>query len=214
MSTLRDANRAGNDTQLCGTSNGNGTKAACRRDLFGTIAAWTTRASGSRWASLGALMTVIVWASVGPHFHYSENWQLVINTGTTIVTFLMVFLIQNAQNRESKAIHLKLDELIHSLKQADNKMINIENLTEEQLDRLAHRYQKIAQPLHEKLESVMDEVEAKLDEIDDSPAPHASASFLGDEHGTDEADSRFDRRLPTTSLTDPIPSPSSAAPNS
>src|SRR4051812_29665239 len=85
-----------------------------RTDIFGQVANWTTRFTGGRWGFIVALLTVIVWAVTGPVFRYSANWQLVINTGTTIVTFLMVFLIQNSQNRESKDVHLKLDELIHA----------------------------------------------------------------------------------------------------
>jgi len=115
-----------------------------RRDLFTRVATWTIRVTGGRVGFLTAFGTVVVWALCGPLFHYSENWQLVINTGTTIVTFLMVFLIQNAQNRESKALHLKLDELILAMTQARNELIDIENLTEEQLDALAERYSKVA----------------------------------------------------------------------
>src|SRR4051812_6421030 len=77
-------------------------------DLFERAAAWTVRATGGRWGFLGALLVVLTWALTGPIFHYSALWQLVINTGTSVATFLMVFLIQNAQNRESKAVHLKL----------------------------------------------------------------------------------------------------------
>ena len=124
-----------------------------RRDLFTRIAGWTTRATGGRWGFLIAFSTVIIWAICGPFFHYSENWQLVINTGTTIVTFLMVFLIQNAQNRESKATHLKLDELILSMKLARNELIDIENLTEEQLDLLAERYSAVAKRHQHKLQT-------------------------------------------------------------
>jgi len=118
---------------------------ATRPDLFGQMAAWTARAAGGRYAFLSAFGVVIGWAVCGPIFHYSEGWQLVINTGTTIVTFLMVFLIQNAQNRESKAIHLKLDELILSLERARNDLMDIEDLTEEQLDLLGARYRKLAE---------------------------------------------------------------------
>jgi low affinity Fe/Cu permease len=119
-----------------------------RADLFTTVSGWTIRFTGGRWGFLLALASVVVWAVCGPLFGYSENWQLVINTGTTVVTFLMVFLIQNAQNRESKAIHLKLDELILSVRQARNELIDIEHLTEEQLDQLALRYKKVAERLH------------------------------------------------------------------
>jgi low affinity Fe/Cu permease len=122
------------------------------RDLFTRMAGWTIRATGGRWGFLTALGAVIVWALLGPYCHYSETWQLVINTGTTIVTFLMVFLIQNAQNRESKAIHLKLDELIMAMSRARNELISIEDLTEEQLDMIAQRYKKVADQHHHKLE--------------------------------------------------------------
>src|SRR5258708_7423154 len=102
-------------------------------DLFTSVSNWAIRATGSRWALLIAVATIVVWGLFGPFVGYSENWQLMINTGTTIVTFLMVFLIQGAQNRESKAIHLKLDELIFSMRQARNELIDIEHLSEEQL---------------------------------------------------------------------------------
>jgi low affinity Fe/Cu permease len=113
-------------------------------DLFCRIAAWTIHATGGKWGFMTALLVVVLWAILGPIFHFSDNWQLMINTGTTIVTFLMVFLIQNAQNRESKAVHLKLDELIRAVSTARNEMIDIENMTEEHLDQLAARYQRIA----------------------------------------------------------------------
>jgi low affinity Fe/Cu permease len=93
----------------------------------------------------------LVWALLGPYCNYSANWQLVVNTGTTIVTFLMVFLIQNAQNRESKALHLKLDELILSARRARNELIDIELLTDEQLDRLGERYRQVSAACHRNL---------------------------------------------------------------
>ncbi len=123
-----------------------------RRDLFGMIASATTRFTGGRWGFFLAFGSVLVWAALGPVFHYSDNWQLVINTGTTIVTFLMVFLIQNAQNRESKALHLKLDELILSARRARNELIDIELLTDEQLDRLSERYRRVSQACHRNLD--------------------------------------------------------------
>ena len=85
----------------------------------------------------------LVWALTGPVFHYSETWQLVINTGTTIVTFLMVFLIQNTQNRDARAIHLKLDELIRSINAARNKLIDLENGTDEELDKVQREFEKL-----------------------------------------------------------------------
>src|SRR5581483_856659 len=90
-----------------------------------------------------ALATVAVWALVGPRYQYSDTWQLVINTGTTIVTFLMVFLIQNAQNRDARAIHLKLDELIRGVRGARNAMIELQDLTDDQLDELQEEFQRL-----------------------------------------------------------------------
>lgn len=94
-----------------------------------SVAEWT----GSAWAFTLALVSVITWAVTGPMFHYSENWQLVINTGSSIVTFLMVFLIQNQQNRDSQMIHLKLGELIRVSKNARNDLINLDEKTDEEL---------------------------------------------------------------------------------
>lgn len=121
------------------------------QDFFTRVSNWTTRITGSRSAFLVALVTVIVWAVSGPFFDYSETWQLVINTGTTIVTFLMVFLIQGVQNRESKAIHIKLDELIIGVNRAHNEIVDIERLTDQQLDALAVRYRKVAEQNQSKL---------------------------------------------------------------
>jgi low affinity Fe/Cu permease len=88
-------------------------------------------------------LVIVIWAAVGPIFHFSDTWQLVINTGTTIVTFLMVFLIQNTQNRDARAINLKLNELIHAIDQARDQMIDIENLSDLELDQLQTKYEKI-----------------------------------------------------------------------
>ena len=102
------------------------------------IAGWV----GSPWAFTLAIGTVIAWALLGPKYHYSDTWQLIINTGTTVVTFLIVFLIQNTQNRDARAIHLKLDEIIHAIRSAHNDMMSIEKLTDAELDELAERYQR------------------------------------------------------------------------
>jgi low affinity Fe/Cu permease len=136
------------------------------RDYFGMFAAWTARVMGGRWAFLVALAGVVVWAALGPVFHYSQDWQLVINTGTTIVTFLMVFLIQNSQNRESKAIQLKLDELILAVRRADNQLINVEELTEAQLDQIRARYRKLAEFYHEKLEHKVSKVQHEVQDVE------------------------------------------------
>jgi low affinity Fe/Cu permease len=114
-----------------------------RSDQFGRFSAKSSHYLGSRWAFIGAIGVILVWAITGPLFHYSDTWQLVINTGTTIVTFLMVFLIQNTQNRDARAIHLKLNELIHAIDKARNKMIDVENLSDLELDELARTYEKI-----------------------------------------------------------------------
>src|ERR1700710_1328692 len=112
--------------------------------LFELLAAKVTAATGSTPAILIAFFIVIVWGLSGPMFHYSENWQLVINTGTTIVTFLMVFLIQKTQNKDSKAIHLKLNELLASHQGASNRMVDIEDLTEKELDQLHKFYVQLS----------------------------------------------------------------------
>ena len=114
-----------------------------RSDRFGRFSAKSSHYLGSRWAFICAIGVILVWAITGPLFHYSDTWQLVINTGTTIVTFLMVFLIQNTQNRDARAIHLKLNELIHAIDKARNKMIDVENLSDLELDELARTYEKI-----------------------------------------------------------------------
>ena len=112
-------------------------------DWFGQFAALAAGWLGSRWAFAGAVLVIVIWAAVGPVFHFSDTWQLVINTGTTIVTFLMVFLIQNTQNRDARAINLKLNELIRAIDKAGDQMIDIENLSDAELSALQKRYEKI-----------------------------------------------------------------------
>ncbi len=110
---------------------------------FSTFANKTSGAVGSPITFLLAIATVAIWAALGPMYHYSDTWQLVINTGTTIITFLMVFLIQNTQNRDAKAIHLKLNELIHAGKHAQNDLIEVEKLSDEELKKLEEHYARI-----------------------------------------------------------------------
>jgi low affinity Fe/Cu permease len=112
-------------------------------DTFGQFAASASGWLGSKWAFVGAGLIIVVWAAIGPVFHFSNAWQLVINTGTTIVTFLMVFLIQNTQNRDARAINLKLNELIRAIDKARDQMIDIENLSDLELDELQAKYEKI-----------------------------------------------------------------------
>jgi len=90
-----------------------------------------------------AALAIVVWAVVGPLFHYSEAWQLVINTGTTIITFLMVFIIQNTQNRDAKALHLKIDELLRAVRDARTNLVDLENKTDEELTRVAEEFQEL-----------------------------------------------------------------------
>jgi low affinity Fe/Cu permease len=112
-------------------------------DSFGRFAAAASNRLGSKWATLTALLIILIWGATGPIFHYSDTWQLVINTGTTIVTFLMVFLIQNTQNRDSRAINLKLDELIRATEAARNNMLDIESLSDQELDAMQQRYKRL-----------------------------------------------------------------------
>jgi low affinity Fe/Cu permease len=112
-------------------------------DWFGQFAAKASTWLGSKWAFAGAGLIIVVWAATGPFFHFSDTWQLVINTGTTIVTFLMVFLIQNTQNRDARAINLKLNELIHAIDAARDQMIDIESLSDLELSEIQARFEKI-----------------------------------------------------------------------
>ncbi|QKJ30554.1 low affinity iron permease family protein [Mucilaginibacter mali] len=114
-----------------------------KKNLFERFANWATMATGSSAAFLIAISVIVIWIVTGPIFHYSDTWQLIINTGTTIVTFLMVFLIQKSQNKDSKAIHLKLNELLASHQGASNRMVDIEDLTEKELDQLHKFYVKL-----------------------------------------------------------------------
>jgi low affinity Fe/Cu permease len=110
---------------------------------FHKVAHATACAIGSPYAFATAVLVILVWAACGPVFHYSDTWQLVINTGTTIVTFLVVFMIQNTQNRDSRAVHLKLDELIRAVASARNALVDVENLPDEELARLAGEFQRL-----------------------------------------------------------------------
>ena len=124
---------------------------------------------GSSWAFIFSVVIILVWAITGPMFHYSDTWQLVINTGTTIITFLMVFLIQNTQNRDAKAIHLKLDELIKGVKGARTGLVNLEQLSDSDLERLHKEFER----LHESVSSLHEEQD---DQQEPSEKPTASLS--------------------------------------
>ena len=111
-------------------------------DAFRLFARRSSSMLGSAWAFTAALLVIVIWLISGPVFHFSDTWQLIINTATTIITFLMVFLIQNTQNRDAKAVHLKLDELIRAVKDARNELVDLENLSDEELQRLEEQFRK------------------------------------------------------------------------
>lgn len=113
-------------------------------DFFHQFAHRVSQVLGSAWAFVLALLTLVLWAVTGPFFHFSDTWQLVINTGTTIITFLMVFLIQNTQNRDTRAIHLKLDELIRAGGRTRDTLVDLEELSDRELDALQEEFRKLS----------------------------------------------------------------------
>jgi low affinity Fe/Cu permease len=119
--------------------------------LFSRFAKHTARAAGHPGTFGAAVAVILVWAALGPVFGFSDTWQLVINTGTTIVTFLMVFLIQNTQNRDSEAMQIKLDELIRAMRGAHNALLDLEDMTEEEIDRTRESYLELAREAREEL---------------------------------------------------------------
>src|SRR6266516_2323482 len=114
-------------------------------DAFRVFARQSSIVLGSAWAFAGAVLVILVWVLTGPTFHFSDTWQLVINTATTVVTFLMVFLIQNTQNRDTKAVQLKLDELIRAIKSARNELVDLEDLSDDELKKLEKQFQDLRQ---------------------------------------------------------------------
>ena len=111
---------------------------------FKSFAQWAARTAGRASTFLCAVLVIVLWAITGPLFHYSDTWQLVINTGTTIITFLMVFLIQNTQNRDGEALQVKLDELIRAVEGANNSLLDLEEMEEDELDAIRETYRKMA----------------------------------------------------------------------
>ncbi len=112
-------------------------------ELFRKAARKASTVLGSPWAFICAFGVIVVWALLGPVFHYSQTWQLIINTGTTIITFLMVFLIQNTQNHDSRALHLKIDELLVAVKEARSGLVDLDEMSEKELDTLESAFRKI-----------------------------------------------------------------------
>jgi low affinity Fe/Cu permease len=128
-------------------------------DLFTRLARGASTMVAHPLAFAAAVLTVIIWAAFGPPLHYSETWQLVINTGTTILTFLMVFLLQNMQNRDSRAMQVKLDELLRAMKGARTELVNLENVTEEELTRYCEEFKT----LHLHYAKVLDKRRGKIE---------------------------------------------------
>lgn len=133
-------------------------------DLFRKFANKTSEIVGSPWAFIIAAGVIIIWAICGPIFGFSDTWQLIINTSTTIITFLMVFLIQNTQNRDAKAIHLKLDELIRSVEGARDELVDLEDLSDDELRRLQQQFKQMRE---EQGGNVEEHVEKHLDALED-----------------------------------------------
>lgn len=125
--------------------------------IFRSIATRVSNTAGSPYTFIIAILVIVLWVTSGPMFNYSDTWQLVINTTTTIVTFLMVFLIQNTQNRDSKAIHLKLDELIKSVKGARDEIIDIEDLPDEVIEEIHKEFQALQQKYEVKVKTKDDD---------------------------------------------------------
>ena len=137
--------------------------------LFDKIASKVTKATGSPVAFVVALIIIIVWGISGPVFHFSDTWQLVINTGTTIITFLMVFIIQQSANKDTVAIHLKLNELIAANKNASNQLVDIEDLTERQLQTVKEFYIKLADKAENEEDITKTHSFAEIEKKDDNP---------------------------------------------
>ncbi len=148
---------------------------ASSKRLFPRIASKAARACGQPGAFAIAVSVILIWALTGPIFKFSDTWQLIINTGTTVVTFLMVFLIQSTQNRESEAVQLKLDELIRAVKGAQNAMLDLEELDEEEMDIIRADYQKLAEKARSQIQrkSALPKEPRKESEINTEPPPHA-----------------------------------------
>jgi low affinity Fe/Cu permease len=144
-------------------------KSSRMSELLERFSHMATHATGTSMAFILALSVIIIWALTGPIFEFSNTWQLVINTGTTIVTFLMVFLIQRAQNKDSLAIHLKLNEIVAAMEGASNRLIDVEDLTEKEIATLHRHYQKLVEM-------------AKKDTV------------LGESHSVEEAANRHERK--------------------
>jgi len=128
-------------------------------EIFHKFARAAATVTGSPWAFIGAVIIIILWLISGPIFHFSDTWQLFINTGTTILTFLMVFLIQNTQNRDAFAMHLKLDELILAVEKARNNLVDLEDLSDDELAKLQKEFARLSKVETEVIESLEEKKE-------------------------------------------------------
>ncbi len=156
---------------------------SCRiYDAFHLFAKRTSSVLGAPWSFVIALLVIVVWGITGPIFHYSDTWQLIINTGTTIVTFLMVFLLQNTQNRDSKNTQLQLAEIIRSLSGARNDMMSLDKLSEEDLTRLEDEFQALSDRAEKERDS-------RHKNTSPSGSPKAAASRVRESADADNADS-------------------------
>src|SRR5262245_11922956 len=156
-----------------------------RRDnIFEQFSHQVTAGTGSTPAFIIALGVIVVWAATGPIFHYSDTWQLVINTGTTVVTFLMVFLIQRAQNKDAKAVALKLNEIVAAIEGASNRLIDVEDLSERELDVLHKHYQKLARM------AKRDDHITKSHSVEEAEVRHARKQKIKQELAADASQAR------------------------
>jgi low affinity Fe/Cu permease len=146
--------------------------------LFNRFASATAKVAGRPWTFILCLLLVAVWAATGPVFKFSETWQLVINTGTTIITFLMVFLIQNTQNRDAAAMHAKMDELIYAVRKADARFIGIEHLTDKELAVILNEVEQRALAIHagKPARAITGKPAVRAEEIEAEQPPKARAT--------------------------------------
>src|SRR4051794_3441291 len=140
---------------------------------FTDFSKWVSHAAGHPATFIGAVAVIVIWGIAGPIFGFSDTWQLIINTGTTIITFLMVFLIQNTQNRDSAAMQIKLDELIRAVEGAHNGLLDLEEMTEDDLTKMRERYEALAKRARDELRTGGTDIDCP--EMSDSDAPRREA---------------------------------------
>jgi low affinity Fe/Cu permease len=133
-------------------------------ERFRKFSVWTANALGSPWLFVANIFLILLWLACGPLFHFSDAWQLVVNTATSVITYLAVFLIQNTQNRDAKAIQLKLDELISSTEGARNRLVDLQDLTDEELEQLQKQFQELQERVSQ---GDMDTIGAVKEELDE-----------------------------------------------